>query len=117
MGIDGGYGKGGDNLGRVRCCGGTAAAGHPELSSDAGEVRHRDCGRDGDGAAVGFEAQKVLKGVGLVEVRREGRQMPYKVNAMAIRPLHEWTSTFERLWKHQLMRIKERAEANNAQKQ
>jgi len=54
---------------------------------------------------------KVLKDVGLVEVRREGRQMLYKVNAMAIRPLHEWTSTFERLWKHQLLRIKERAEA------
>src|SRR5580692_2682948 len=50
------HGKGGDNLGRVQCCGGTAAAGHPELSSDAGEVRHRDCGRNGDGAAVGFEA-------------------------------------------------------------
>jgi DNA-binding transcriptional ArsR family regulator len=60
---------------------------------------------------------KVLKGVGLVDVRREGRQMLYKVNAVAIRPLHEWTSTFERLWKHQLLRTKERAEANNAQKQ
>ena len=60
---------------------------------------------------------KVLKDVGLVEVRREGRQMLYKVNAMAIRPLHEWTSTFERRWKHQLLRIKERAEANSAQKQ
>ena len=59
---------------------------------------------------------KVLKDVGLVESRREGRQMLYKVNAMAIRPLHEWTSTFERLWKHQLLRIKERAEAINAQK-
>jgi DNA-binding transcriptional ArsR family regulator len=60
---------------------------------------------------------KVLKGVGLVEARRDGRQILYKVNAMAIRPLHEWTSTFERLWKHQLMRVKERAEANNATKQ
>jgi DNA-binding transcriptional ArsR family regulator len=60
---------------------------------------------------------KVLKDVGLVEVRREGRQMLYKVNAVAIRPLHEWTGTFERLWKHQLLRIKERAEAHNAQKQ
>ena len=60
---------------------------------------------------------KVLKGVGLVEVRREGRQMLYKVNPMTLRPLHEWTSTFERLWKHQLMRVKERAEANNATKQ
>ena len=60
---------------------------------------------------------KVLKDVGLVEARREGRQMLYKVNPMAIRPLHEWASTFERLWEHQLLRIKERAEANNAQKQ
>ena len=59
---------------------------------------------------------KVLKDVGLVEVRREGRHMLYKVNAMAIRPLHEWTSTFERLWKHQLLRIKERAEAKNEEK-
>ena len=59
---------------------------------------------------------KVLKGVGLVEVRREGRQMLYKINAMAIRPLHEWTSTFERLWRHQLLRIKERAEVKNEEK-
>jgi DNA-binding transcriptional ArsR family regulator len=54
---------------------------------------------------------RVLKGVGLVEVRRDGRRMLYKMNAMAIRPLHEWTSTFERLWKHRLLRVKERAEA------
>ena len=59
---------------------------------------------------------KVLKDVGLVEARREGRQMLYKVNAVAIRPLHEWTSTFERMWKHQLLRIKERAEAKNEEK-
>jgi DNA-binding transcriptional ArsR family regulator len=59
---------------------------------------------------------KVLKDVGLVDVRREGRQMLHKVNPMAIRPLHEWTSTFERLWKYQLLRIKERAEAKNEEK-
>ena len=53
---------------------------------------------------------KVLKEVGLVEVRREGRQMLYRVNAMAIRPLWEWTGTFERLWRHQLVKIKENAE-------
>ena len=54
---------------------------------------------------------KVLRDVGLVEVRRDGRQMLYRTNADAIRPLHEWTSTFERFWRHQLKRIKERAEA------
>jgi DNA-binding transcriptional ArsR family regulator len=53
---------------------------------------------------------KVLKDVGLVEARREGRQMLYKVNGNAIRPLHEWTSTFARFWRHQLAKVKENAE-------
>jgi DNA-binding transcriptional ArsR family regulator len=53
---------------------------------------------------------RVLRNVGLVHVRRDGRQKLYRTNAEAIRPLHEWASTFERFWKHQLSRIKERAE-------
>lgn len=53
---------------------------------------------------------RVLREVGLVNVRREGRRMLYRTNAEAIRPLYEWTSTFERFWRHQLSRIKERAE-------
>ena len=53
---------------------------------------------------------RVLKDVGLVHVRRDGRQAFYRTNADAIRPLHEWTSTFERYWANQLSRIKERAE-------
>jgi len=53
---------------------------------------------------------KVLREVGLVEARREGRQMLYRVNAMAIRPLWEWTTTFERMWRHQLLKVKEIAE-------
>ena len=54
---------------------------------------------------------RVLKDVGLVRVRREGRQMLYRVHADAIRPLHEWTETFAPLWRHQLQKVKERAEA------
>ena len=53
---------------------------------------------------------RVLRDVGLVAVRRDGRQKLYRTNAEAIRPLHEWTGKFERLWQHQLNRIKERAE-------
>lgn len=53
---------------------------------------------------------RVLLEVGLVEVRRDGRRKLYCANPGAIRPLHEWTSTFEKLWKHQLLRVKERAE-------
>ncbi len=54
---------------------------------------------------------QVLRGVGLVRVRRNGRHMLYRTNPDAIRPMHEWTQTFERYWTHQLNRIKERAEA------
>jgi DNA-binding transcriptional ArsR family regulator len=54
---------------------------------------------------------RVLRDVGLVRVRRNGRHKLYRTNAQGIRPLHEWASTFERYWSHQLSRIKERAEA------
>jgi DNA-binding transcriptional ArsR family regulator len=53
---------------------------------------------------------RVLRDVGLVDVRRDGRQVFYRTNVQAIRPLHEWTRQFERYWRHQLTRIKERAE-------
>jgi hypothetical protein len=39
--------------------------------------------------------------------------MFYRTNAAAIRPLHEWAETFERYWQHQLIRVKERAEAKS----
>jgi DNA-binding transcriptional ArsR family regulator len=61
---------------------------------------------------------RVLLEVGLVDVRRDGRRMFYRTNAEAIRPLHEWTETFARYWRHQLSRVKERAERkSNASKE
>ncbi|HTV57976.1 MAG TPA: metalloregulator ArsR/SmtB family transcription factor [Verrucomicrobiae bacterium] len=54
---------------------------------------------------------RVLHDVGLVEARREGRQVIYRINGEAFRPLHEWTGTFERFWRHQLDLVKARAEA------
>jgi len=56
---------------------------------------------------------RVLRDVGLVRMRRDGRNIYYRTNAEAIRPLHEWTGTFERYWKHQLNRVKERAERSD----
>ena len=53
---------------------------------------------------------RVLKDVGLVRARRDGRQIFYQTNAEGIRPLHEWTETFERYWRHQLLKVKEQAE-------
>lgn len=57
---------------------------------------------------------KVLRDVGLVHMRCNGRQKLYRTNAEGIRPLHEWTETFERYWSHQLNRVKERAEQKTA---
>ncbi len=53
---------------------------------------------------------RVLKEVGLVRARRDGRRMLYRTNALALRPLHEWTEKFERYWGDQLRRVKQRAE-------
>src|SRR6201997_1928829 len=74
-------------------------------------------------AALGLEQPsvskhlRVLRDVGLVRVRREGRNMLYSLDAEAIRPLYEWTRTFERFWRHQLQRVKERAENKQAEKE
>jgi DNA-binding transcriptional ArsR family regulator len=57
---------------------------------------------------------RVLRDVGLVRVRRNGRHKFYSTNAEGIRPLHEWTATFERYWNNQLNRVKERAEKKAA---
>ena len=57
---------------------------------------------------------RVLHHVGLVRMRRCGRQKLYQTNAAALRPLHEWTGMFEKYWQHQLVRVKERAEAKAA---
>jgi DNA-binding transcriptional ArsR family regulator len=55
---------------------------------------------------------RVLRDVGLVEVRPEGRQVFYRANPNGIRTVHEWAGRFARHWKRQLTRIKERAERN-----
>ena len=59
---------------------------------------------------------RVLRSTGLVRMRRSGRHKFYQTNAEAIRPVHEWAATFERYWRHQLGRIKERAEEMARQK-
>ena len=54
---------------------------------------------------------QVLKKVGLVATRRDGRQRFYRLNAEAMRPMHDWVATFERYLDHQLDRVKEHAES------
>jgi DNA-binding transcriptional ArsR family regulator len=56
---------------------------------------------------------RVLRDVGLVRARRDGRRVLYRTNAGALRPLHEWAGTFEGYWGRQLRRIKKRAESRS----
>ena len=58
----------------------------------------------------------VLRKVGLVRVRRNGRHKFYRTNADGIRPLYDFAKIFERYWSHQLLRVKERAEAREQSK-
>jgi DNA-binding transcriptional ArsR family regulator len=41
---------------------------------------------------------RVLREVGAVEVREEGRQRLYRLNGRALKPIHDWVSGFERSW-------------------
>lgn len=44
----------------------------------------------------------VLKQVGLVSERKEGRYRLYKVNAAQLKPIQEWVIQFERYWSNNL---------------
>lgn len=47
----------------------------------------------------------VLKQVGLVSERREGRQRMYRVNATNLRPIYDWVAPFERMWNERFDRL------------
>ena len=49
----------------------------------------------------------VLSKVGLVSVRKSGRQRFYSLNAGALKPIHDWVKNFERLWNERLDRLAE----------
>ena len=53
---------------------------------------------------------QVLRDVGLVSVRREGRWTRYRVNHETLRTIHDWSGMFARHWRGQLRRIKAHAE-------
>jgi len=41
---------------------------------------------------------RVLREVGAVDVRGEGRMRVYRLNGAALRPIHDWVKDFERTW-------------------
>lgn len=47
----------------------------------------------------------VLREVGLVLVRVDGRRRWYRVNGPALKPVHDWVRTFESTWNTRLDRL------------
>ena len=47
----------------------------------------------------------VLRAVGLVLVRVDGRHRWYRVNGPALKPIHDWVGSFERTWNRRLDRL------------
>ena len=41
---------------------------------------------------------RVLREVGAVDVRDEGRQRVYRLNGAALKPIHDWVKHYERTW-------------------
>jgi DNA-binding transcriptional ArsR family regulator len=41
---------------------------------------------------------RVLREVGAVDVRDEGRQRLYRLNGAALKPIHDWVSSYEGFW-------------------
>src|SRR5688500_14698339 len=41
---------------------------------------------------------RVLREVGVVRVRDEGRQRLYRLDGHALKPIHDWVKDYERLW-------------------
>ena len=48
---------------------------------------------------------RVLRKVGLVQVRGAGRQRLYGLDARGLRPVHEWVGGFERFWNESFDRL------------
>jgi DNA-binding transcriptional ArsR family regulator len=47
----------------------------------------------------------VLRQVGLVAVRADGRHRWYRINGPALQPVHDWVRRFERTWNERLDRL------------
>jgi DNA-binding transcriptional ArsR family regulator len=41
---------------------------------------------------------RVLREVGVVDVRGDGRQRLYRLNGPALKPIHDWVKAYERTW-------------------
>jgi DNA-binding transcriptional ArsR family regulator len=62
---------------------------------------------------------RVLREVGVVDVRNDGRQRVYRLNGHALKPIHDWVRAYESTWSERfdqldvvLKELKEKEEDN-----
>jgi len=48
---------------------------------------------------------RVLREVGAVEVREEGRQRLYRLNGHALKPIHDWVKNYEQSWSERFVQL------------
>ena len=48
---------------------------------------------------------RVLREVGLVGVRDEGRQRIYRLNGQPLKPIHDWVKNYEKAWSERFDRL------------
>ena len=48
---------------------------------------------------------RVLREVGAVDVREEGRQRLYRLNGRALKPIHDWVKGYEDSWSERFDRL------------
>ena len=48
---------------------------------------------------------RVLREVGAVDVRNDGRQRLYRLNGQALKPIHDWVKAYERSWSEAFDRL------------
>jgi DNA-binding transcriptional ArsR family regulator len=48
---------------------------------------------------------RVLREVGAVDVREQGRQRLYRLNGHALKPIHDWVQAYERTWSERFDRL------------
>jgi DNA-binding transcriptional ArsR family regulator len=50
---------------------------------------------------------RVLREVGAVDVRDEGRQRLYRLKPNALKPIHDWVSGYQHLWSERFERLED----------
>jgi DNA-binding transcriptional ArsR family regulator len=48
---------------------------------------------------------RVLREVGLVDVREQGRQRMYRLNGQPLKPIYDWVKTYEQSWSRRFERL------------